>query len=84
MYLLHDGQSPRDEDCICVVSVCFLIAILHVQDKLEEATLLKVQVKLTHVQATRAQRGSRDLASLFNSDCYKINWYLKIRFLKVK
>jgi len=58
IYLLHDGQSARDEDCICVVFVCFLIAVLHVQDKLEELRLLKA-VKVTLEQATKAQRGSK-------------------------
>jgi len=64
---------------MCVVSVCFLVAVLHVQDKLEELRLLKVKVnvKFTLEQATKAQRGSRGLALLFNLDCYKINWYLK-------
>jgi hypothetical protein len=48
-----------------------LIAVSHVQDKLEELRLLKVKVTLE--QATKAQRGGRGLAVLFNSDCYKIN-----------
>jgi len=61
-----------------IVSVCFLIAVLYVQDKLEELRLLKVKVTLE--QATKTWRGSRGLALLFN----KINWYLKICFLKVK
>jgi hypothetical protein len=82
IYLLHGRQSSIDEDCICVVSVCFLIAVLHVQDKSEELRLLKV--KVTPEQATKTQRRSRGLALLFNLDCYKINWYLKICFLKVK
>jgi hypothetical protein len=82
IYLLHDGQSPRDEDCISVASMCFLMALLHVQDKLEELRLLKVKVTLE--QATKAQMGDRSLALLFNLDFYKINWYLKICLLKVK
>jgi len=67
-----------------IVPVCFLIAVLHVQDKLEELRLLKVKVKVSLEQATKTQRRSRGLALLFDLDCYKINWYLKICFLKVK